>query len=250
MRTSDHAALAKPDWWDILDEFTQQLTDKRWDRFNSKGVCKSIRDDVVKTMSLVQKAVHEEPVYEGNVVDDRLPTNILTVLPDDLLGVIGQQLLKAAEGQFATKIQALYRGWYQRFWSESRQWGNPTYHGDPAHQYKTLEEAQAQNLWTVCEDCGTRRAVRDVYVEDACADHQGCCKKVVCSSWCLYQCIGTITTEDDMVQDCCGPLYINRWDKRCNGEQGEFECSRCGTLNTIHERWYGITDAQNDQRYG
>jgi len=172
----------------------------------------------VKTMALIHHAVNGKD-----------QTGLFSLLPRDMLSVMGPHVVEAEKDKFARKIQALWRGYRVRAHPEAKRW----YPGCG----KTLYESQCENLWARCDDCGMKRRTADMFTMDACADHNECCHKVVCREACCYTC------------PACGDTnFVKCDDKNMNGSPTYFDCL-CGESFLLNEQWWGLSDAEHQRRY-
>lgn len=226
MLTSDHATIAKNCNKDILANFIKQIIDIRWEKYNYKLARKALSLSQNTTIKLLSQAVCETPTF--STTRDLLPTNLFTLLPQEIIYIIKEKLIQAEESLLATKIQTIYKRWKQRFWHPSRYWRDTS--------GITLKKAKADNLWTICEDCGTRRAVNQIIIIQACAGHDQCWK-IVCSEYCIYKC------ESSTNSGCGNHLYIKQLDKLNNGEPTYWQCKHCLNNITLNEKWWGISEA-------
>lgn len=232
MKTSDHATRASEDWDDLASNLALQLTDPGWAKYDYKAAREALARRVAKTMVLLENATNAQLHHNP----DATPTNLFALLPQDLLHPLSKHLLRAEEDRLATKIQSLYRSWRSRFWHPSRRWDHTVSH----------KGAQDKNLWTICDDCGTCRPVRDTIVMDACADHGGCCYKTVCSTFCLYSCPAI---HDDGSR-CNADIYVHQDDKNHNGEPTHWTCHECDHDHVLNEQWHGLSETDYNARYG
>lgn len=216
MKTSDHVTQGIDEWDHLVSQLKAQLTDSGWDKYDYKAAREALTRRVAKTMVLLENAVNAS----AHTTTTAPPTNLFALLPHDILRPLAKHLIRAEEDRIATKIQALYRSWNSRFWHPSRRWDHTVSHN----------EARVKNMWTICEDCGTRRAVRDTIVMDACADHGGCCYKTVCNTFCLYRC----PTIHDDGSHCDTDIYVHQDDKNNNGEPTYWSCYECGEDNVLN----------------
>jgi hypothetical protein len=227
METSDHAAVGSKHWPLLVANLRKQLTDPGWDKYDNQKAQERLHRPIAKKLVILST-----PSPEPSHIQQ--PTSI-TELPDDVFGIIGKYLVTAEKHRLATLIQSLYRGWRTRSWTH-------------IHNRKyTHEEAKARNLWTVCDDCDTNVPVRHTTVIDACADHDGCCYKTVCSTYCRYRC----PNHNAMTDTRCNEIIrVHQSEKRHDGEPTRWRCNSCDNHFTLHEQWWGLSDLEHEARYG
>lgn len=219
MDVSDHLTTGE-DWWEMVVELRSVINDEqRWQRW--AGGDEIISRATAKTLCILDHAVSDEK-QQGP----------FSVIPRDVLYVIAPHIKENVRNTFATKIQALYRGWRVRMYTEANRWSRCSPMRD------TLYKAVSENKWTVCDDCGMRRMAKDVSIMPGCADSGGCCYKVVCSEACCYQC-----------PECRFDNFVKYEDKNADGTPTYFDC-RCGSSYELHEEWWGISMPEHERRYG
>lgn len=217
MKISDHIASGES-WWMICKRLSDQIhNEELWEKY--EGGIDILKASAEKTMALIHHAVNGKD-----------QTGLFSLLPSDVLSVMGPHIVEAEKDKFARKIQALYRGYKVRAHQEAKRW----YPGCG----KSLYQSQCENLWARCDDCGVKRQTADMFVMDACADHNGCCHKVVCREACCYTC------------PACGDTnFVKCDDKSKNGSPTYFDCL-CGESFMLDELWYGPSEAVYQRRYG
>jgi hypothetical protein len=230
METSDHATSATGANWPLLvANLRKQLTDPGWDKYDNQKAQERLHRRIAKKLVILSDS---QPIPAQQPFQQ--PTSI-TELPDDVFGIIGKYLVTAEKHRLATLIQSLYRGWRARSWAH-------------IHNRKySHEEAKARNLWTVCDDCETHIPVRHTTVIDACADHDGCCYKTVCSTYCRYRCPNHNAMTDTR---CNNIIYVHQYEKRHDGDPTRWQCQSCENHFTLHEQWWGLSESQHEARYG
>jgi len=231
METSDHAAIGSKHWPVLVANLRKQLTDPGWDKYDNQKAQERLHRRIAKNLVILSDS---QPIPSPS------PKTSISELPDDVIGIIGKYLVAAEKDRLATLIQKHYRNWRETFWHQSRSWEHPD-----TSKY-SREEAEARNLWTVCDDCHTRVPVRYTTIMDACADHNGCCYKTVCSEYCRYRCPNHTTTNSR----CNNIIYVHQTDKRHDGEPTRWRCNSCDNQVTLHEQWWGLSEVQYEARYG
>lgn len=222
MAKSDHAVIAKDDYWDIIDEFAYQLTDPLWEKYSHKKAKQRLVQKIAKKMTVLEHARKDCPETEESP---------FTLIPQDILYIISRKLLEAEENELAVKIQRLYRSWYKKYRSPEMELNERT----PAQI--TFSEAKKQKMWMRCEDCLSKRSLDNIVSYDACAHDNGCCLKYVCRTSCCYKC-----------SSCKESIFIHSTIKNNNGNITTYRCS-CGYVNKLHETWYGLTQLEHRMRY-
>lgn len=224
MITSDHAVKAKDDYWDIIDEFTQILTDPSWERFSYKKVQQKLIQKVAKKMTILENASKDCPQTEESP---------FTLVPHDILILLSHELLcaekKALENDSATIIQTTFKKWLSTYaYLPKNNWRNK--------RNMKYCEAIKQNIWMECQDCKTKRQVKDLVPSNACAEYN-CCKKYVCRSVCYYNC-----------PLCDKTSIVKNSEKYNDGEDTEYQCS-CGHKYILYEEWSGQSIAEFEARH-
>jgi len=222
MAKSDHAVIAKDEYWDIIDEFAYQLTDPLWEKYSHKKAKQRLAQKIAKKMTVLEHARRDCPETEQSP---------FTLIPHDILYVISHKLVAAEENELAAKIQRLYRSWYKKCRSPEMELNERT----PAQI--TFSEAKKQNMWMRCEDCLSKRSLDNIVAVSACAHDDVCCLKYVCRASCCYKC-----------SSCKASIFIHSTIKNNNGNITLYRCS-CGYENRLHETWYGLTQLEHRMRY-
>jgi len=215
MKVSDHIASGE-NWIDLAHHLYNQITDnslwKRW-----AGGNEIVTREAVKMMCLVDHAVNGKG-----------QTGLFSLLPDDILCSIARHIKGVGLSPFATKIQALWRGYRIRAFPETKKWKPDC--------GKTLLESQRDGMWSMCDDCGMKRRTLDMFMFDACADMNKCHNIVVCKLACCYKC-----------PDCGYTNFVKCEDKGMNGCPTDFECV-CGISFILNELWWGVSEGEYSRR--
>jgi hypothetical protein len=216
MKVSDH--ITSGENWEVMRKrLSDQIHSELWEKW--AGGEEIAAREAARTMCLLDHAVN-----------DKDETGPFSKLPHDILFVLLPHIKGAGLSRFATKIQALWRGYRVRAHPEAKRW----YPGCG----KSLYQSQREGLWANCDDCGMKRRTADMFVMDACADHNGCCHKVVCREACCYTC------------PACGDTnFVKCDDKNMNGSRTYFDCL-CGESFLLNEQWWGMSDEEHQRRYG
>jgi len=215
MEVSDHIASGE-NWWIICKRLSDQIHSEHWEKW--AGGEEIATREAAKTMCLLDHAVN-----------DKGEMGLFSKLPHDILFVMLPHIKSAGLSRFATKIQALWRGYRVRAHPETKRW----YPGCG----KSLYVSRLEGLWARCDDCGMKRRTADMFVMDACADHNGCCHKVVCREACCYTC------------PACGDTNFGKCDdKNMYGSPTYFDCL-CGESFLLDEQWWGLSEAEHQRRY-
>ena len=218
MDVSDHLTSGH-DWWNMVNSLRELINDEpMWQKW--AGGAEILARTAAKKMCVLEQGVNGEN-----------QPGLFSKIPHDILYLIAPYVKQNELNRFATKIQALYRGWKVRMFSPSNEW----------HRYllnsNTLADASRRNLWTFCDDCGMLRSVKHMRIVAGCADGN-CCPKVVCKCVCCYKC-----------PSCRMDNFIQFRDKRCDGTDTFFTCF-CGTSFLIYEEWFGMSIPEFEQLYG
>ena len=231
MKTSDHLVSAfyqGDDWWELIDALSLRLTSNKWkDRANNNTYISEAKAASAETIQTISCAmVTSNPTKAGRFAD----------MPMDVFKCLGKHIhdnsKEHAYIKAAIRIQSIYRGWRQRFYSAKKDW-----HSQATRH--TFDEARQANLTAKCDDCGMRRSTRNMVMFQASADDQDySAVKYVCRSYCSYEC-----------PDCGEYLAVRQDDKSNTGEETFFECY-CGTTFKLNELWWGMSIADYIARYG
>jgi len=215
MEVSDHIASGE-NWWIICKRLSDKIHNELWEKWG--GGEEIATREAAKTMCILEHAVN-----------DKGETGPFSLLPNDILSLLAPYIKGAGLSRFATKIQALWRGYRVRAHPEAKRWF--------PYCAKTLYQSQCENMWAKCDDCGMKRRTADMFVMDACADHNDCCHKVVCREACCYTC------------PACGDTnFVKCDDKNMNGSPTYFDCL-CGESFLLNEQWWGLSDEEYQRRY-
>jgi len=186
------------DWWDFVDGL---MTDDKYWPTRTADKATRLTNEIMNTLSI-------GTVKEGTVLKD---------MPHDILTIMAPMVFEGMRDKLASKIQAVWRGYYQRKY--------------PQHlRYKT---------WNECEDCGCKRLTSGLMKTYACADQGDCCSKWVCRGSCKVFCGG-----------CDEMMFVGRCNYGDDGEQSYYNCHFCDFQNKLEEEWWGMSITAYIDRYG
>lgn len=207
MKTSDYLGYGE-NWQIIVESIRRLIDDRKWLNINNNIATRKTQEHM--------KIIKESGFDKHNRFYD---------VPCELFDIIEKFVLKTEIEKAAIKIQSVWRGFIERKWPTLNKWCFTDY------------DADEENCWCKCEDCGKTKKLSDIEWRNACAND--CCVKYICRYGCNYLC-----------SNCECSVYVPVEMKYNDGMITKVNCRYCNNEQGIYERWYGITLEDYEDEHG